>query len=143
MKTVENGNNVLVHYKGTFSDGEVFDDSRERGGAMDVLVGNGNFLQGFESALLGMSEGEIKTVNLGASEAYGPVVPEAIVVAPKTAFPEDFPFEEGITVTGNGPNGEVTMARIVSFTDTDVTLDHNHPLAGRDLNFEIELLEIQ
>ena len=143
MKTVENGNNVLVHYKGTFSDGEVFDDSRERGGAMDVLVGNGNFLQGFESALLGMSEGEIKTINLDASEAYGPVVPEAIVVAPKTAFPEDFPFEEGITVTGNGPNGEVTMARIVSFTDTDVTLDHNHPLAGRDLNFEIELLEIQ
>jgi FKBP-type peptidyl-prolyl cis-trans isomerase 2 len=143
MKTVENGNSVKLHYKGTFPDGEVFDNSRERGSTMDVLVGNGNFLQGFESALLGMTEGQIKTVSLSADEAYGQVVPEAIVVAPKTAFPQDFPFEEGVTVTGNGPNGEVTMARIVSFTDTDVTLDHNHPLAGRELNFEIELVEIQ
>ena len=143
MKTVENGNNVKVHYKGTFSDGEVFDDSRERGGAMDVLVGNGNFLQGFETALVGMTEGQVKTVNLSADEAYGQIVPEAIIVAPKSAFPEDFLFEEGITVTGAGPSGQVTMARIVSFTDTDVTLDHNHPLAGRNINFEIELVEIE
>ena len=143
MKTVTNGNNVKLHYKGTFPSGEVFDDSRTRGTTMDILVGSGRLIAGFESALIGMTEGEVKTINLTADEAYGQPVPDAIVTTPKSAFPEDFPFEEGMPVTGQGPGGQPLHARIVSFTDTEVTLDHNHPLAGKDINFEIELVEIQ
>ena len=97
MKTVENGNNVELHYKGTFPDGEVFDSSWDRGETMNILVGHGRLIKGFESALLGMTEGETKTINLTADEAYGPVMPEAIISVPKEAFPENFAFEEGVT----------------------------------------------
>jgi len=142
MKTVTNGNNVKLHYKGTFPNGEVFDDSRSRGSTMDILVGQGRLLEGFESALIGMTEGEVKTINLSADEAYGHPVSDAIITAPKNAFPEDFPFEEGMPVSGQGPDGRPVHAKIISFTDTEVTLDHNHPLAGKDINFEIELVEI-
>ena len=143
MKTVTNGNSVKLHYKGTFPNGEVFDDSRTRGETMNILVGEGRLIDGFESALIGMTEGQVKTVNLTAEEAYGERVPQAVVTAPKSAFPEGFPFEEGMPVSGQGPDGQPMHARIVSFTDTEVTLDHNHPLAGKDINFEIELVEIE
>ena len=142
MKTVENGNAVKLHYKGTFPDGEVFDDSRARGQAMNVLVGNGQLIRGFESALIGMTEGETKSINLSSDEAYGPVVEQAFATAPKAAFPEDFVFEEGTMVSGRSADGNVMNARIVSFDDESVTLDHNHPLAGKDINFEIEVLKI-
>ena len=143
MKIVTNGNNVTLHYKGTFANGEVFDDSRIRGTPMNIMVGKGNLIKGFESALLGMSEGEIKNVNLTADEAYGQPVAAAIVSVPRTAFPQDFKFEEGISVSGTSPTGEPMHATIVSFSDTEVTLDHNHPLVGKDLNFEIEMIKIQ
>ena len=143
MKTVTDGNSVKLHYKGTFPDGEVFDDSRLRGETMNVLVGNGQLIKGFESALLGMTEGETKTINLTADEAYGQPKEEAIVTAPRNAFPEDFPFEEGLSVQGRGSMGQPMMAKILSFDENEVRLDHNHPLAGKDINFEIELVEIE
>jgi len=143
MKTVENGNAVKLHYKGTFPDGEVFDDSRLRGEAMSISVGRGMLIEGFESALLGMTEGQVKNINLSADEAYGPLRPEAIVTSPKNVFPENFPFEVGLSVQGKGPEGQPVRAKIVSFNDTEVTLDHNHPLAGKDLIFEIELIQIE
>ena len=139
MKTAENGNTVSVHYKGTFPDGEVFDDSRLRGEAMNVLIGAGNIISGFETALLGMTEGETKTVNLKAEEAYGQPDPNAIATVPK---PENYDFEIGAKVQGQDPTGNVVLAEIVSFDAENVTLDHNHPLVGRELNFEIELVKI-
>jgi len=142
MKTVTNGNNVTLHYKGTFSDGKVFDDSRARGSTMSITVGQGRLIKGFETALIGMTEGQTKNINLNSEQAYGPVRPEAIVTAPKSAFPEDFMFEEGMQVTGRTAEGGMSYATIVSFSDTEVTLDHNHPLAGKDINFEIELVKI-
>ncbi len=142
MKTVENGHTVTVHYKGTFTNGEIFDDSRSRGQAMDVLIGAGRIIPGFENALLGMSTGESKTVNLSVDEAYGPPNPEAITTVPKTVFPSDYDFQVGTRVQGQSPDGNTVLAKIVSFDDENVVLDHNHPLAGEDLNFEIEVLAI-
>ena len=142
MKTAENGHTVTVHYKGTFPNGEVFDDSRSRGQAMDVLIGAGRILPGFENALVGMSTGESKTVSLTADQAYGQPNPEAIATVPKAAFPPDYSFEIGTRVQGQSPDGNTVLAKIVSFDDDNVTLDHNHPLAGEDLNFEIEVLSI-
>tara|TARA_B100000029_G_scaffold453994_1_gene480179 strand:- start:1176 stop:1739 length:564 start_codon:yes stop_codon:yes gene_type:complete len=142
MKIVENGASVQLHYKGTFPDGEVFDDSRLRGQMMEVLVGSGRLLPNFESALLGMAEGEVKNISLTADEAYGHPHPEAITTTPKTQFPDNFPFEEGMTVQGDGPDGRPVVAKIVSVDEDTVILDHNHPLAGKDINFEIELVSI-
>jgi peptidylprolyl isomerase len=142
MKTVENGNNVMLHYKGTFPDGEEFDNSRNHGKAMEVNVGAGQLLEEFEKALVGMTEGEVRNISLTADEAYGQPIEEAIVTVPLQAFPEDFKFEEGLVVSGQGPSGETVRAKILTFDEEKVILDHNHPLAGKDINFEIELVEI-
>jgi len=142
MKTVANGNSVELHYKGTFPNGEVFDSSWDRGETMSILVGQGSLIKGFETALLGMTEGETKTVNLTADQAYGPVIEEAIISVPKSAFPEGFPFKEGTAVQGQNSSGSPVIARIVKLNEDNVVLDHNHPLAGKDINFEIELVKI-
>ena len=119
MKTVTDGNSVKLHYKGTFPDGEVFDDSRLRGEAMNILVGQGRLLPSFESALIGMAEGEVKSISLTSKEAYGDRTDNAVVTTPKSAFPENFPFEVGLTVQGTGPAGQPIMAKILSFDDLD------------------------
>jgi len=142
MKTVENGASVQLHYKGTFPDGETFDDSRLRGRMMQVLVGEGRLLPRFESALLGMTEGETKSISLTADEAYGQPIPEAITKTSKDQFPEEFPFEVGLSVQGQSSDGRPVMAKIISIDNDSVILDHNHPLAGKDINFEIELVKI-
>jgi len=143
MKTVTDGQNVKVHYKGTFTNGDVFDDSRVRGQPMQLMVGQGSLIKGFETALVGMTEGQSKTISLTADEAYGQPNPEAITTVPRDSFPEDYNFETGTQVQGQSPTGQTILAKIVSFDDEGVVLDHNHPLAGRDINFEIELVEIE
>ena len=142
MKTVENGNAVQLHYKGTFPDGEVFDDSRQYGDPMAIKVGAGALLKKFESALVGMSEGEVKNIELTSEEAYGEPLIEAIVQVPRDAFPPDFEFEKDMLVAGRGPMGEPVRARVLEFDEETALLDHNHPLAGKDINFEIELVKI-
>lgn len=142
MKTIETGHTVTVHYKGTFPDGEVFDDSRARGEAMNVLIGAGNIIPGFENALIGMTEGQSKNVSLSANEAYGQPSDEAISTLPKTVFPDDYEFEIGTQVQGKSPDGSLVLAKIVEFDENNVILDHNHPLAGKDINFEIEVVSI-
>lgn len=142
MKKIQAGTTVNVHYKGTFKNGEVFDDSRARGDTMKVLVGSGQLIKGFNDALIGMTEGETKKINITSDNAYGPRFPQAIFAAPRSSFPKDFPFEEGLPVSGQNAEGQPIRARIISFSDTEVILDHNHPLAGKDLNFEIEVVKI-
>ena len=143
MKTVQNGSKVQVHYKGTFTSGEVFDDSRVRGEPMQILIGEGRVLPPFETALVGMTPGETKSISLTAAEAYGEVRQEAIADVPRSAFPPDYVFEIGTRVQGNDPNGNVILAQIVGFNEETVKLDHNHPLAGRDINFDIELVDVE
>tara|TARA_A100001515_G_scaffold38367_1_gene30200 strand:+ start:297 stop:737 length:441 start_codon:yes stop_codon:yes gene_type:complete len=138
---VKKGNNVKVHYVGTLGSGEQFDSSHERGDTLSFTVGSGQMIKGFDAAVVGMKVGETKTVTLGADDAYGPHLKEAIVKAPTTAFPPDFDFQVGALVQGNSPNGQPLVAKILSVEDDGVTLDHNHPLAGEDLTFEIELVE--
>jgi peptidylprolyl isomerase len=138
---VKNGNTVSVHYKGTLNDGTVFDESRPRGKTLDFTVGSGQMIGGFNNAVVGMTTGETKTVTLGADDAYGQHNPEAIQVVPRQAFGEDFKFEIGGMIQGNGPAGPF-LAKIQEVADTEVTLDMNHPLAGEELTFEIEVLSV-
>ena len=138
--TVQNGQQVKVHYKGTLDDGTVFDNSRDRGETLDFTVGSQTLLPDFENAVVGMTIGETKEFNI--EEGYGPRQDEAVVKVPVTAFPEGFEFKVGNAVQGKNDQGQVVQAIISSLDDEGVTLDHNHPLAGQNLNFEVELVEI-
>jgi len=139
---VTNGNNVKVHYKGTLNDGSEFDNSHVRGETLNFKVGSAELLAGFSSAVVGMTEGQVKSFTLTSNDAYGDYDPNAIAMAPKTAFPDGFEFNVGSQVEGTAPNGRPFLAKIKAFDGAEVTLDVNHPLAGQDLTFEVELVSI-
>ena len=142
MNKVESGNNVNVHYTGTFDDGTKFDSSHDRNQTLTFQVGSGQVVPGFDNALIGMAPGESKTVNLKPEEAYGLPVPEAVQEIPMTAFPKEMTISEGVTIMGQNPNGQTMMGKVLSVNDEFATIDFNHPLAGKNLNFEIELVSI-
>lgn len=138
---IENGQTVNVHYVGTFDDGTEFDNSRERGQHMTIEVGAGQVIPGFDQALAEMNVGETKSVSLSPEQAYGQNNPDAIQVVGRDNFPPEMQLTEGLTVQGQGPQGPV-LATIIGADETNVTLDLNHPLAGKNLNFKIELISI-
>ena len=140
---VEKGHNVKVHYKGTFVDGTEFDNSYDREQTLDFQVGSNNLLDAFNDALLGMTKGQTKTISVKAEDAYGTHDPEAVAVVPRTAFPPEYEFAEGMQVQGADPEGRMVLAKILTVEEENITLDVNHPLAGKDLNFEVELVEIE
>jgi peptidylprolyl isomerase len=140
--TVKNGDSVSVHYKGSLDNGSVFDSSHNREEPLTFEVGSGQVIPGFEAAVVGMVPGSSKSVTISCDQAYGPRNEEAIQIIPKTTFPPGFPFEVGQTVQGNGKDGQQMTATIVSEDKFTVTLDLNHPLAGKNLNFELDLVNI-
>ncbi len=142
MTIISKGNSVKVHYKGTLDDGTVFDSSRKRNQTLDFEVGSGTLLEGFEQAVLGMTTGDTKTFRLTSEEAYGQRTEDAIRTIPKTAFPTNMNFVVGQRVGGTNELGQQIFAVIQSVNESEVTLDHNHPLAGKDINFEIEIVEV-
>ncbi len=139
---VENGNTVSVHYRGTLNDGTEFDSSHSRGEPLTFQVGAGQMINGFDAALPGMAVGEIKNITLTPDQAYGESNPEAITDVPKTAFPEGFNFQVDAMVQGQNDMGQPVVGTINEVKENDVTIDFNHPMAGKDLNFEIELVSI-
>ena len=142
MSKVENGKNVSVHYVGKFDDGTEFDSSRTRGETLSFEVGSGQLITGFDNAVVGMTVGETKSIKLSPDEGYGPSNPEAVQDVSIDMFPENFEFVVGATVVGQNETGNQMVAKIESVTDESVKLDFNHPMAGKNLNFEIEVMEI-
>ena len=142
-KTVTDGMTVTLHYRGTEDDGTVFDDSRERGEPMVVNTGKGGLIRGFADALTGMTEGETKTITIPATDAYGERDENATTTLDKTVFPEDFEFTEGMTVPLSGPTGQSFLATVTNILAETVEADLNHPLAGKDLTFTIDVLTIE
>jgi peptidylprolyl isomerase len=141
MAQVKKGDKVLVHYTGTYEDGTVFDSSVERG-PLEVTVGSGMVIQGFDRALVDMEPGQKKMVNIPVDEAYGPRAEELIAEIKREQVPADIPLEVGQQLQLSLADGGEAIVLIVDLTDTTVTLDANHPMAGLDLNFELELVEI-
>ena len=139
---VATGDEVTVHYRGTLTDGTEFDNSHVRGAPLEFTIGSGQMIVGFNDAVIGMTEGETKTFTISPEMAYGQRIEEAIQAVPRKTFSDDFEFEVGGMIQGNGPRGPF-VAKIKEFDDESVTLDLNHPLAGEELNFEIELLSHQ
>jgi len=142
MSKVEEGNEVTVHYTGTLSDGTVFDTSRSRD-PLTFRVGSGLVIQGFNDAVIGMTQGDVQTFTIDAASAYGPVNEAAVQNVDKSRFPDGFNAIVGETVSGQDGNGRQFSARIIDVMDENVTLDFNHPLAGQDLTFEIEIVSFE
>jgi peptidylprolyl isomerase len=140
---VKDGHNVKVHYIGTYPDGSEFDNSRARGETLDFQIGTGKMIKGFNDAVVGMKKGQKKKVTLSPDNAYGARDETAIFEVPKNAFPSNFDFTVGNMVHGQTPDGRPLIAEILSLQKETVTLDHNHPLSGKDLTFEIELVDVE
>lgn len=141
MQKVKSGDKVKVHYHGKLTSGETFDSSSGRD-PLEFEVGSGSVIKGFDEGVTGMSVGEKKTINIPYIEAYGPRSSEMIFEMPKDRFPKDLQIEVGMPLMmsdGSGQNYEVIVAQI---KENSVMLDANHPLAGQDLVFDIELVEI-
>lgn len=139
--SAEHGNTVLVHYTGRLDDGSIFDSSVERD-PLEFTLGEGQVIPGFENAVIGMETGESKTVLIDCLEAYGPRFEEMVQTVERSQIPSDIPLEIGAQLQAHHPQGGALILTVTDLTDTLVTLDANHPLAGQNLTFEIELLEI-
>jgi len=140
-KTVKDGDTVKVHYTGTLNDGTVFDTSRERE-PLEFTLGQGGIIAGFENAVLGMAIGDIKTVTFPPEEAYGEVREDLLLKIPREQFPEEMELQTGQQLQLQSNDGQIVIATVLEIADSEVTVDANHPLAGKDLTFEIEVMEI-
>ncbi|MEP4036512.1 peptidylprolyl isomerase [Pseudophaeobacter sp.] len=141
MTEVKNGDTVRIHYTGTLTDGSVFDSSEGRD-PLEFTVGSGQVIAGMDAGLPGMVVGDKKRLEIPAADAYGPLNPEARQAIPREGIPDDIPLELGTQLQMQSPEGHVLPVTVVEVTDSTVTLDANHPLAGKDLNFDIELVSI-
>ncbi len=134
------GDTVRVHYRGTLSDGTEFDSSTGRA-PLEFTVGAGEVIPGFDDAVIDLEAGQKVTITIEARNAYGDRMEEAVQVVPLEMFGDQAP-QEGWAVELEAPDGGRMAATIVEVNDESATLDFNHPLAGEDLTFEIELVEI-
>ena len=142
MQQVKQGDKVKVHYHGKLTDGTTFDSSEGRE-PLEFEVGAGAVIPGFDNGVKGMAIGDKKTVNIPANEAYGPKVDELVMDFPKERFPEDMVPEIGMQLMMNNGSGQQFPVTIVGVKDETITLDANHQLAGKDLVFDIELVDIE
>ena len=141
MAQAKAGDTLSIHYTGTLADGAPFDSSEGRD-PLTFELGSGQIIAGLDAALDGMSVGEKKTVTIPADEAYGPHHAEAIQNVPREAIPADIPLDLGTELQVQTPDGQTMGVTVTAVTDEEVTLDANHPLAGKDLTFAVELVSI-
>jgi len=142
LSKVKEGDKVKVHYTGTLDDGTVFDSSRERE-PIEFTLGEGQLIPGFEKAVIGMEKGESTKVDIPTEEAYGERRDDLEIEVAKTELPDEIEPEIGVQLqVKQNDSGRAIPVRITQVSDEKVTLDANHPLAGKDLTFEIELVEI-
>ena len=142
MNQVKNGDTVKVHYHGKLTDGTTFDSSEGRQ-PLEFEVGSGSVIPGFDNGVVGMSVGDKKTINIPSEEAYGEVEEDRFLEFPIDRFPPDLKPEVGMTLTMSDGNGQQFPVVISDVRDNVVILDANHPLAGKDLVFDIELMDIK
>jgi len=140
--SIRQGSKVKVDYTGTFDDGKVFDASAQHGQPLEFEVGAKMIIPGFEKAVVGMKKGEEKNIHLEPCDAYGDINPEAVKKIPKEHLPKEQEPQAGMILLVNLPNGMQFPARIIEIGDKDVTIDLNHPLAGKCLNFKIKVVEV-
>jgi peptidylprolyl isomerase len=141
MAQAKMGDTVSVHYTGKLEDGTVFDSSEGRD-PLQFSIGSGQLIPGFEQAVIGMAPGESKTAQIPADEAYGSYHPEMVLVVERQQIPTEVPVSVGLQLQIQQQGGTSIPVMITDVSGSQVTLDANHPLAGEDLTFEIQLMEI-
>jgi len=138
---IKKGDKIKVEYTGTLEDGTVFDSSEKQGKPLEFEVGSGQLIKGFDEAVVGMDKGQEKTIKLESKDAYGDPRPDLVKKIPKDQLPKDQEAKAGMVLLVSVPNGQQIPAVIKEVSDKDVTIDLNHPLAGKTLNFKIKVLE--
>jgi peptidylprolyl isomerase len=141
MREVKKGDKIKIHYHGRLDDGTTFDSSEGRE-PLEFEVGGGMVIPGFDNGVLGMTPGQKKTINIPVDEAYGPVQDDMFMEFPINRFPEDMKPEVGMSLNMSNGSGQAIPVVIAEVQDEVVILDANHPLAGEDLTFDLELVEI-
>jgi peptidylprolyl isomerase len=141
MAKTKKGDSVKVHYTGRLDDGTVFDSSKDRE-PLEFSVGKGQVIKGFDEAVTGLSEGEKKTIRIPSGEAYGDYKEELLITINKSQIPKDIDLKEGLHLQLKQPEGTMLNVLVKGMTEETVTLDANHPFAGKDLTFDIELVGI-
>ncbi|MBM1219129.1 peptidylprolyl isomerase [Ponticoccus sp. SC2-23] len=141
MTAAKAGDTVRIHYTGTLSDGTTFDSSQGRD-PLEFTVGSGDIIPGLDKAMPGMQVGESKTVTVPCDEAYGPVNPEAMQTVERAQIPDHIPLDLGTALQVQDQTGRAMAVTVAEVTEDKVVLDANHPLAGKDLTFNVELVEI-
>jgi len=141
--TAKEGDTVKVEYEGKLEDGTVFDSSEKHGGKpLEFQIGSKKVIPGFEKAVIGMEKGEEKEIKLKPAEAYGDPNPQLVKKIPRDKLPTDKELKPGMMLSIGLPTGQQIPARITEVGDKEVTIDLNHPLAGKNLNFKLKVMEI-
>lgn len=141
MAEAKRGDKVKVHYKGTLEDGSIFDSS-EGHDPLEFEIGSGQVIVGFDEAVTGMTPGEKKSVLIPVEKAYGEYSGDLVMTVPQEQVPPDLNPEEGMRLEVGGPGGEVMLVTVMETNEEHIILDANPPLAGKDLNFDLELVSI-
>lgn len=141
MATVKEGDRVKVHYTGKLEDGTIFDSSRD-GTPLEFTVGKAELIKGFDRGVIGMSAGESKTINISAEDAYGPHNKERVFEFNRDRSPRDFNPPIGQQVHMQRADGQPVVVTVIDKSDKSFTMDSNHPMAGKNLTFDITLVEI-
>ncbi|MDN3620356.1 peptidylprolyl isomerase [Polaribacter undariae] len=142
MSQVKANNTVKVHYTGKLSDGQVFDTSEGKE-PIEFVLGQGQLIPGFEQGLIDMKVNEKKTITIAKEEAYGEVNDQLIQEIDRANLPQDMEPKVGMGLVSKSPEGQEMNLMIVEVKDKSVVIDGNHPLAGRDLVFDLEVVEIK
>jgi FKBP-type peptidyl-prolyl cis-trans isomerase 2 len=142
MSQVKENDTVRVHYTGKLSNGQVFDSSLERE-PLEIILGQGNLIPGFEKGVVNMKVNEKKTVNIPFAEAYGDIQKELFHEVKKAELPQDMTPEVGMGLASKNPDGTEVQFRVAEVHEEHIIIDANHPLAGQDLIFDLELVEIK
>jgi len=141
MTEVKSGDKVQIHYKGSLTDGTVFDSSEGRD-PLEFTVGSGQIIPGLDEALPGMAVGDKKVVNIPADKAYGEHDPQGVMEVPRGEIPAEIPLEVGVQLEMRNPQGQGMPVTVTVVTEEIVTLDANHFLAGKELIFDFEIVSI-
>jgi len=141
MSNAATGNRVKIHYTGKLEDGTEFDSSAGRD-PLEFELGSGQVIPGFDKAVEGMAVGDSKSVTIPPEEAYGPRQEKMIQEVPKSALPKEITPTEGMALQTRDQDGQTIRLTVTDVSEDTITVDANHPLAGKSLNFEIQLVEI-
>jgi len=141
MTQAKAGDTVRIHFTGSLEDGSVFDSSADQA-PLEFTIGAKQVIEGFEQAVVGLEPGQKRTVTIPPEQAYGPRYDEMVQVVDRGDFPAELDVEVSMQLQASQPEGESLILTVTEVTETTVTLDANHHLAGKSLTFEIELIEV-